>query len=245
MNPLRILEPLVALGGGSIQPIDPGDGFAREADPVDRLAADSELITRLMFTEYDGPEWHLFRTALARYGVAVLHKWILSGRIFVECARKGFGRIALRRWQDRDEAVGLAGETVARALIFFRDRVLVRGIWDPSRGASVRTYFVGACILTFPNVYQRLLGGERLERRIVRGRNSEERSFAVEDFRPFSRPDNLVELASDFHAIPGSDTRAMVLLNVEGYSHAEIAADFQTTAKAVELRLYKVRRGIR
>jgi DNA-directed RNA polymerase specialized sigma24 family protein len=231
-------EPLVLLGNGpAIQPVDPGRVFAREAEPLDRLSADVELIDRLMWAGYDGPEWKLFRTALAQYGVAVLYRWTLSGRIFVECERKGLGALPRRKHHDRDDALGIAGETVARAFLFFRDRVLVKGVWDPARGASVRTYFVGACVLHFPNEYRRALGGERLgQHHSLAG----EDDMAIWEGSYFSRPDARAELASDFRAIRDTKTREIVLLKADGYAEREIARMLGTSRKAVESRLYRL-----
>ncbi len=48
----------------------------------------------------------------------------------------------------------MAGEVVTVALAPFRDEVLLPGLWDPAKGASLTTYFVGQCILRFPNVYR-------------------------------------------------------------------------------------------
>jgi DNA-directed RNA polymerase specialized sigma24 family protein len=217
--------------------VDPGQGFAREAEPLDRLSADIALIGRLMWAGYDGPEWRLFRHALAQYGVAVLFKWILSGRIFLECERKGFGALTRRKHHDRDDALGIAGETVARAFLFFRDRVLIQGVWKPELGASLRTYFVGACILHFPNEYQRALGGERLADRYVLG---DEADLDEWEASHFSRPDARAELISDFHAIRDPKTREIVLLKADGYAELEIAGMLGTSRKAIETRLYRL-----
>jgi hypothetical protein len=232
------LEPLVLGDGRSIQPVDPGAAFARDAEPVDRLAADVELVNRLMWAQYEGLEWRLFRSALAQYGVPVIYKWSMSGRIFAECATKGFGRLPRRR-RDREDALGIAGETVARSLVYFRDHVLIRSVWDPARGASVRTYFIGACVLHFPNVYLRSLGSEWLPERLDRSEEVDP-MVVLPDGNRFSRPDTRAELASDFRSIRDPQTREIVLRTTEGYSHQEIATLLNTTPKAVELKLYRL-----
>ncbi len=229
MNPLPEPEALLLPGGRSIKPVEPGAGFAREAESVDRLAADAELIHLLMWAQYEGHEWRKFREALAQYGVAVLKKWILSGQIFRECIAKGFGAIHRRRRNDEEEALGIAGETVARAIVFFRERVLVRGVWDPSRGASVRTYFIGACILHFPNVYDLVQGGERLEAALVREDDARTQLSAIEDVHPSSRPDHRAEVLRAFDELPDDQARFMVLRRAEGYSDGEIAGMLNTT----------------
>jgi DNA-directed RNA polymerase specialized sigma24 family protein len=238
------LRPLVLGNGNSIQPVEPGADFAREAEPVERLAADIELVSRLMWAQYQGREWHIFQAALAQYGVAVLVKWMLSGRIFIECKRKGFGELPRWRRRDRDDAIGISGETVARALLFFRERVLLPGLWDPARGASVRTYFIGACIRHFPNEYHRSLGSERLASRYSVSDEANAMQ-SLPDHRRFLRPDMRAELASDFRAIQDPQTREIVLLTAQGASQQEIAHTLKTTRKSVEAKLYRLHERVR
>lgn len=236
------LEPLVAGDGSSIQPIEAGTEFAKEAEPLDRLAADVELMNRLMWAQYDGPEWRLFQRALAEYGVAVIFKWIRSGRIFAECARKGFGAVRARRHHDADDARGIAGETVARAFVFFRNRVLVDGIWDPSRGASIRTYFIGACILHFPNEYQRSLGSERVEQRRIRHLEDDVVLGELAIAR-FSWPDGHTRFVTEVREIEDPVTQEIALYKIEGYSEQEIADRIRLSRKAVETRIYRLRKA--
>lgn len=235
-------EPLVLAGGRSIQPVEPGARFAREAESVDRLAADVELIGALMCVQYAGADWLKFREALARYGVAVLCKWILNGQIFRECAAKGFGAIKRRRRVDEDEALGIAGETVAHAIQFFREKVLIPAVWDPAKGASVRTYFVGACILHFPNIYRQVQGGERLEGRLVQDDDEGVPHANLADVRRFSRPDEVAELMRHYDRLPDEETKVMVRERAEGYTDAEIGERLKTTRKAVETRFYRLHR---
>lgn len=187
----------ILVDGHSIQPIDPGAAFARQAARVDRLTADRELVDRFMWQGYTGPDWERFRTALAEYGLAVICAWIVSGRIFAECRRKGFGAIVRRKCAANDEALELAGETVAVSLQFFRDKVLVPGRWDMSKGASLNTYFVGACIRHFPNVYLRS-DGEDILKHLVFHQPGEEPLAVITDPSPFVRPDKRIELVGQW-----------------------------------------------
>jgi hypothetical protein len=56
---------------------------------------------------------------------------------------------------DPDTVAELAQETVAKALRHFHDDVLVPGKWDSRRGATLRTYFIGQCLIRFANIYRR------------------------------------------------------------------------------------------
>jgi hypothetical protein len=196
-----------------------------------------------MWHGYVGPAWEALRTALAEYGLVVLIAWLRSGRIFVECRRKGFGAIRHRKRTDPDEAVGLAGETVAISLQFFRDRVLIPGLWDMTKGATLNTYFIGACIRHFPNVYSRSDGGEILK---SLSRHDDEEALAVlVDSSPFSRPDRRVELVSAVDAVADSLVREVLLQEAEGYTQAEAATRLNTTLWTIEGKLRRFRGGVR
>jgi DNA-directed RNA polymerase specialized sigma24 family protein len=129
-------------------------------DQVDRLQGDKLLLEELSAEGYVGRKYTVFATVLAKYGVAVIRGWIRQGVILAKVRERGFGglppephRRALN--EDEDTAEELANETVALALVAFRDKVLVPGRWDASRGASLSTFFVGQCLMQFGNVYRR------------------------------------------------------------------------------------------
>jgi hypothetical protein len=131
-----------------------------EARQLDRLVADQDLVTRLGLQGFQGPEYDVFATELAKYGLAVIRGWLFRRVIFAKCRERGFGGLpeppadALR---DRDTVEELACETVAVALVHFRDDVLLVGRWVSSGGATLKTYFIGQCLIRFPNVYRRWL----------------------------------------------------------------------------------------
>lgn len=49
---------------------------------------------------------------------------------------------------------------MAKALDRFRADVLLAKKWDYRKGASLRTYFIGQCLIRFANIYRRWWGGE-------------------------------------------------------------------------------------
>jgi hypothetical protein len=241
MRRLPIPPSIFVADGHSIQPIDPGAEFARLAARVDRLTADRELVDRLMWQNYTGPDWEKFRRALAEYGLAVVHPWIITGRIFIECGRKGFGAIARRRNVTRDEALSLAGETVAMSLRFFRDEVLIPGRWDMEKGASLNTFFIGACVRHFPNVYLRYDGAE-LTRHLHASQQDAEALSAVGDSSPASRPDRRIDSVRALDAIEDSVVREVFVGEVVGFTQEETAVRLKTTRWAVEGHMRRFRR---
>jgi hypothetical protein len=108
---------------------------------------------------FTGPSYEFFEMELAAYGSAVLMAWMRRAEIYNQCRDKK-RPISGPLPQDYDDRVGLAGLVVATALDRFRD-VLRDGTWDPGRGATLKTYFVGACVLAFSNVWDRWHREER------------------------------------------------------------------------------------
>jgi hypothetical protein len=97
--------------------------------------------------------WPRSRQGLA-YGYQIVYGFVVSGRINFECHRKNIPlRFDPGEWS-REDIEDLTQETVARASGIFRDRALVGGEWSPDGGASMATYFVGTCVLSFAAVYR-------------------------------------------------------------------------------------------
>lgn len=139
--------------------------FRNDADRLDRLIADVDLVTSLALAGYEGRDWDVFSTELAKYGMAVIRAWMAKGSIFEKCRSRGFGGLPSPEGPfTDDELEELTGETVATALRHFREDVLLRNRWDARRGATLRTFFIGQCILRFSNVYRRWWGNESRSR---------------------------------------------------------------------------------
>jgi DNA-directed RNA polymerase specialized sigma24 family protein len=204
---------------------------------LEGLAADGELLDVLLRQGYRGRDWIVFSRALAEYGYQVIFAWCLSGKILIECARKGFG-VARKppRPIDRDDASELAAETVAASLVYFRDRVLVPRIWEPARGASLKTFFVGACVLMFANVYRQW----RLENApLVFKEGDPDLSSTIPASAAF---------ACDLHRLLGGvgvRDRDLLKLAALGFTQVEMAELLGTTRKAVERRLERLRNRLR
>lgn len=133
-----------------------------EARRMAQLEADVDLVTRLMFGGFTGQDWDKCAERLVGYGLMVITAWVITGRIIQRCHEKGYGPLEpSSSIRNQDAADELAGETVAVALKKFRDTVLARGKWDPNKGASLRTFFIGQCLIRFPNIYRHWLTEHR------------------------------------------------------------------------------------
>jgi len=208
----------------------------REAARIDQLTAEAELIDRIMFAGYAGPEWERLRRALAEYGLVVCRAWIGNGQIFLECAKK---RIAGLRRDPRlpGDAEDVAVETVIAALTYFRERVLIPRVWDPGRGASLKTFFVGACVLHFRNAYR---SWRRQQNRF--GVFYDVDTAIVGDRRPASRPDRAAAVTLLLHDVDDPIVRQFGVYLAQGYTQGEIAELMNLDLDALRSRLERYRR---
>ncbi len=127
----------------------------QESEQLDRLLGDSQLLLRLQLHGYADEEWQPVATEFARYGLGIISSWLWTGRIYAEVLyttgtklRPHEGGFA------REEIDDLATDTVVAALGRFLD-VLKENRWDPTKGASLKTYFIGQCKWQFLNVYKK------------------------------------------------------------------------------------------
>lgn len=131
----------------------------READHLQRLAADEDLVRFLQLSEFDTstPEWGKFARALAEYGYAVFRAWLGTGEIVRRlAARTVRGRTDLPTpfHLHEDDVAELAAELMVRGITSFRAGVLLRGRWKADGGATLKTYFVGHVLFDVPSAYR-------------------------------------------------------------------------------------------
>lgn len=206
---------------------------------VDRLAGDVELVTLLALGRYEGPDWDYFATELAKYGMAVLGGWMFTGKIYAQSKNKGYPLPPLGRAFARDEIVELSGETIAKALKHFRSDVLMKNRWDSRKGATLRTYFIGQCLIRYANIYRAWHKDEVCERQAAR---TDDFEFLVDVLG--ASGENVGALVADRAVIEEAlqqvrDPRVVVAMrmNARDRPHAEIAALLGVTTKAVERML--------
>jgi len=214
---------------------DPTEPALRSA----HQAADRQLYDRLAARGFAGPEYAMFAGELAAYGIGICSAWLVTGLMFAHCARRGRPLPPPPgRWSSEDRSE-LVLETVAVALKHFREYALVRSGWTADGGASLKTYFIGSCVLSFPNVYRRW---RREDERWSRVELDDETVAGL----PCTVPDPAdvavanVELRNGLRELDPR-TAAALALTAEGYSHEEIAEVLGISIRAVEGLLYRHR----
>ncbi|SPM30637.1 hypothetical protein MTAB308_4146, partial [Mycobacterium terramassiliense] len=215
------------------------------AEQVDRLAADTALYAGLRRQGFAGQDYDYVETVLARYGHAIIAGWLTRGVIEARCREKKLRHIP--NLEEVDLGVGdvdeIADETVAEALFYFRDRVLLPGRWDPVRGASLRTFFVGQCLIRFVAVMNRWLTEQG---RDLLGEDTDVRAVeqaALTDVES----DVLRTLAAEqaLERVTRQDARLALTMQSRGYTLREIAARMGRTEKAVESMIAYAKKQIR
>lgn len=205
---------------------------------LDRLTGDAELVAALRQRGFAGPDYDYVQDEFIRYGVAVLAGWMRRGSIASMCAEKRLRGVPVEveRQFEYDTALELAGESVARAVDPFREKVLLPGKWDPRRGAALKTFFVGQCLIQFIDVAKAWVRHELpvFERDVELDPEQDltEHARSVED--DVIR-DRMAHTA--LAAVLRPEARRALAMQAMGYSVPGIARDLNMTVKAVERML--------
>ncbi|MCZ9293979.1 RNA polymerase sigma factor [Corynebacterium meitnerae] len=117
----------------------------------DRLAGDRELYEVLREQGFQGKDYDDFEIELMGYGFACIKKWILTKELLSKCREKL--KFVPKDEDVRldlltpDEAEEIAQDIVVESVLGFREDALVGGNWSPTGGASLKTFFVGRCLM--------------------------------------------------------------------------------------------------
>lgn len=212
-----------------------------------RRWADEQVVGQLAEDDFQGTRYRRFENDLATYGIAVMMGWLHSGHAFRVTASRGYNikpsESELEHFaRDHDARDQLATLTVAKALPSFRQRALIGGGWSAVGGASLTTYFMGACAYTLPGVFR---GYRTQQRQWTTSASEAHRS--VDQQHPVNDPAAIATGNSRVREVLGraSSTNAHILaLTLEGYSQEEIAEILGLeSARAVEGRLHRWRKS--
>lgn len=208
-----------------------------EAEHLQRLAADYDLVTSLALRGFQGTEYDYFVHVLAKYGMAVMRAWMHRGLIFARCRDRGFGGLpspAPGTFDDPVTVDELANETVAQALVHFRSDVLLQGRWDYRRGASLKTFFIGQCLIQFANAYRRWWRAEQRRPKDV----ADIDTLTELDDRPVPSVEELVldqvRVRDALQLVRDPRVREALVLRGAGLSNTEIGERMGVTEKTVE-----------
>ncbi|WP_410540504.1 sigma-70 family RNA polymerase sigma factor [Streptomyces sp. KL2] len=212
----------------------------------DQMEADRELYRRLRAAEFTGWLRKHLEQDLWQYGWRVLRAWMRDGSVMNRCAEKGIRmssrseeeQILMRSDDVRDE---IAFEAVKPAVEYFINDVLAEGKWDPRRGATLRTYFMGTCLHYFRDAFKTWARSHRRRLKEVSG------SLDLVD-RPSREvhPEELAALRDTVRRVLSGaswEVRAICALIYEsGLTQKEIGEKLGMTSRVVEVHLRKLRK---
>lgn len=223
-----------------------GPGAVRAGEKLDRLEHDVALREELAAGNYEGPSWDRFADELARYGHAVVLAWCRSGEIFAQC-RKKFCSPGPRpaTWTDEDRQ-SITNDTVAHAIAFFRTKALAEGGWDPARRATLKSFFIGRCVLSFANQFRRWETDHKAHLALSAATADDDvlNRIRSPSRDPGQRLVDAAHVREELAGIGDERTATMIVLRDEGYSNIEIGELFGLSAGAVKQIFvrYKARR---
>lgn len=218
--------------------------FDETAAAVDRqenrLAGDLDLYNTLALGRFSGSDYEYFADELARYGLAVIGSWVRSGLIYGKCRDRGMGGLAPPVWDlGSDDVNELANLTVGEAVVKFRETVLLKKRWDPRKGASLRTFFIGQCLIRFANVYRSWHRDQ--QQRPLTSEFSDEMHPQV---RPHDRALDDIVAQAELAKLEDPRLQRALIWTASGWPQREIAAELVVSEKAVERMLANHRQRI-
>jgi len=228
--------------------IDPelGEEARRRQESLQRRLADQKLLQVLASGCFAGPRYDRFVSELAAYGISVLRGWMHSGYMFKLTAARGRD-LHPTEWElerlvrDSDVREELANMTVALALPGFREKALIGGGWSVDGGASVPTYFMGACVHGFPNQFRSWSRYEQRHDQAARREGTLYPPITEPTRDPARIAVGNLRVLDDLNGLD-ERTAAVVALTIDGYSQDEIAEMLGLpSGRAVEGILYRWR----
>ncbi len=119
-----------------------------------RHAKDAEVVGILRTQGFTGPLFNRFAGRLMEYAWPVMLNWTATDEIFRQARLNRCpvpaGLIVPWTLDDRFEIVA---DSLLAGIEGFRNNALAGGRWDPAKGASLKTYYVRACIFAFRTVF--------------------------------------------------------------------------------------------
>lgn len=210
---------------------------------LDRLAGDADLYRAIKSSNFVGEDWEFVAGEMARYGMAVFEAWMASGAITERCLEKKVKGVpslpeVVRR--DRHLCEDIVAETVGAALLKFRDEVLRKDIWDPAKGASLRTFFIRQCMWRYGDAFRKVTS--------VRAHEVRTDDTELLDTTPVTHvEDDVIRMATADLLLKGATNERAArafAMHVSGYDNQAIATDLGASINSVKSLLKRERQHL-
>lgn len=200
--------------------------------------AQTELVDAIVEELLTDDESKLVRDYFWVVGFKAVKKLLKTGDMDHTCRK--MGRPVTFKRDDRRllaESLDMRDELTAEVLLltvpdFFEHRVQH---WEAAGGASLTTYFIGACIRTFKSAYA-VWAKNREQKWIHSARLAEER---------FTEHLEIEETIRKVYALAKPSQKPVLDLLYIGYSQKEAAEELGLTPRVIEGRMYQLRNRVR
>lgn len=181
--------------------------------------------------------------------------WAAKGALLRECRKKNVkglpadGKIFTENI-DRAEREDLTVDIVSDGIIYFTAKSMRGGGWKPTGRATMKTYFIGACLFAAAKPLKELVQKIDEDRRRV-----EYEQIVAKHYLDNEEPVDLLlspgDLANDVvRRLQGEELmrrlspeeQKIIRLKGEGYTYKEIGRATGSTTKGVESRMQRIRR---
>ncbi|MCZ4655899.1 hypothetical protein O4090_07965 [Dietzia kunjamensis] len=204
---------------------------------VDRQDGDAALYRALKRKGFKGARQDAFEDVLAKYGLAVIAAWIIKGCIGEKCREHRFSGAGVLDGIDLDHSdiEWLVMESVSSAIRVFREDVLPNGKWQPKKGAALRTYFIGQCLIRYIDVAKTWKRQREADERFDPFSEQIAESVSQSAFGSVESDVIYSEMMdSRLSRIKNDDARSALVMQLNGYKIREIAEHLGRTEKSVD-----------
>lgn len=192
--------------------------------------------------------WRVMKAFIRKNMVGRIHRRYTGGPGWIPISPEDLVVLA----HSEAERDALALDVITIAVPAFRRNALQRNQWSASGGASLRTWFIGTCVLSFPRAYKkwtRARGTHLREVAAGHGVDIEAVATILTDLA-IERRDDLSEMVwrreqlRPLLAVAQPMTLTILGLLMQGLTHAEVADALHLTPKQIENRLRSLRQRL-
>jgi hypothetical protein len=216
---------------------------------IDEREPDAVLVEELRATGFTGLTYDRMEERLAAYAIDVLDGMFRKRTIYRVVAARAFPlqpthEEALLLCTSEADRMELVLDATADGLVLFRRKGLEGGEWSPELGASLRTYFVGACLMCLPNVFRRWQRSRSHLRSVV-ALPAETLDVAAPAVHiPVQRDmadrvADRLQAEEELERMPPQIREAMVRMALYGETVADVAAIVGMSPRALEGRIHR------
>jgi RNA polymerase sigma-70 factor (ECF subfamily) len=173
--------------------------------------------------------------------------WLHSGAFFKRNGMAGTGRVVAGTTADlpRDDRLHLTHDILLAGYRLFWEHGIQKRRWVRGKGASLKTYYLNACIREFPNVYRRWQRGQQRWQRVELTADL----VAITDTTTYEdsgyASNNVVIVRELLSKVEPEDQPLLWWKYVHGYSHEQIAHFVGKTPKSIESAIYRAKKRMR